>query len=101
MEHFDRARLEPDDEDASFPPAEPVSFSARPTASFRPGEDGVEQGFWNSAPPSLAPALPSLAAEPLRRTPSPERSAFVKLLFAMLFGSLALLLGYALLTRVL
>jgi hypothetical protein len=33
------------------------------------------------------------------RKPSPARSAFAKFLFATLFGGIALLLGYALLTR--
>ena len=58
--------------------------------------------FFNAtpaAPSSLAPALPSLPAPPMR-TVSPERLAFAKLLFATLFGSLALFLGYALLRAI-
>src|SRR5687767_14524047 len=46
--NFDRARLETDDEDSNFPPTEPASFSARPTASFRPAANAAEQGFWAS-----------------------------------------------------
>lgn len=97
-QHFDRARLETDDEHSSFPPTEPTSF--RP--SFRPAANTAEQEFWASRPPSLAPAVPSLMpllSLPPRRTPSPARSAFAKLLFATLFGGMALLLGYALLNR--
>ena len=101
--HFDRARLETDDEDSNFPPTEPASFSARPTASFRPSANAAEQGFWASRPASLAPQIPSLmpslAAPPRRRMPSPERWAFSRLLFATMFGGMALLLGYALLQR--
>jgi len=100
--NIDRARLETDDEDSNFPPTEPASFSARPTASFRPASNDAEQGFWASRPPSLAPVMPSLMpslAAPPRRTPSPARSAFSRLLFATMFGAMALLLAYALLQR--
>jgi hypothetical protein len=99
--NFDRARLETDDEDSAFSPAEPASFRPLPPPSGRlsgrPSTDGVEQRFYDSPPPiSLAP--PSLP--PVRvRKPSPARSAFAKFLFATLFGGIALLLGYALLTR--
>jgi hypothetical protein len=99
--NFDRARLETDDEHSSFPPTEPPSF--RPTASFRPAANSAEQGFWASRPPSLVPAVPSIMpvlSLPPRPTPSPARSAFAKLLFATLFGGMALLLGYALLVRI-
>jgi hypothetical protein len=98
--NFDRARLETDDEEPNFPPTEPTSF--RPTASFRPAANSAEHGFWASRPPSLSPAGPSLLpvlSLPPRRAPSPARSAFAKLLFATLFGGMALLLGYALLQR--
>jgi hypothetical protein len=40
-----------------------------------------------------------LSSVPPRRTPSPARSAFAKMLFATLFGGMALLLGYAVLHR--
>lgn len=98
---FDRARLEHHDEDPSFPPAEPVSFSGRQTSSFRPGAEQAEEGFWSSrprtgAPEPLASAFPSLPAPP-RREPSPARSVATKLLFVALFGSVMLLLGFALL----
>jgi len=100
--NFDRARLETDDEDSSFPPAEPASFRPIPTPSGRPSgrpsTDGIEQRFWNS-PPQVSLAPPSLP--PVRvRKPSPARSAFAKVLFAALFGGIALLLGYALFTRI-
>jgi hypothetical protein len=94
---FDRARLETaDDEDSTFPPTEPASISPRP--SGRPSAD-IEHGFFNRMPSSLAPAMPTLPAPPMR-TASPERLAFAKLLFATLFGALALLLGYALLRHI-
>ena len=101
---FDRARLEPHGEDPSFPPAEPASFSHRHAWSFRPGADPAEEGFFSAAPKSGAPEppaseYPSLPVEP-RRKPSPARSAFAKLLFATLFGSIAVLLGYALLHKI-
>ena len=102
--HFDRARLETDDEDSNFPPTEPASFSALPTASFRPSANAAEQGFWASRPASLAPPIPSLMpslAAPPRRKPSPERWALSRLLFAAMFGAMTLLLGYALLQRLL
>ena len=105
-DHFDRARLETNDEDSTFPAAEPVSFSQRQTSSFRPDPDrlsgdGVEHGFWNSpTKASIQPsAFPSLPVEPPRRKPSPGRAAFTRVLFMALFGSLTLLLGYALLHR--
>jgi hypothetical protein len=72
------------------------------SASFRPAENSAEQGFWASRPPSLAPQMPSLMpslAAPPRRTPSPERWVLSRLLFATMFGGMALLLGYALLHR--
>jgi hypothetical protein len=100
---FDRARLEHHGEDPSFPPAEPISFSQRQTSSFRPGADPAEQGFWSTAPKSGAPepivsAYPSLPVPPQRK-PSPARSLLAKLLFATLFGGVAVLLGYALLQK--
>jgi hypothetical protein len=93
---FDRARLEIDDEDSGFPPAEPASFSPRP--SGRPSTD-FEHGFFAAKQASLAPAFPSLPAPPARVV-SPERLHFAKLLFATLFGAIALFLGYALLHHV-
>jgi hypothetical protein len=103
-EPFDRARLEHHDEEPSFPPAEPVSFSQRQSSSFRPGADAAEQGFWSTAPKSGAPeplvsAYPSLPVEAPRK-PSPGRLAFAKFLFVTLFGGIAILLGYALLHRI-
>ena len=102
--NFDRARLETGDEDSNFPPTEPTSFSPRESASFRPAANSAEQGFWASRPPSLVPEMPSLMpslAAPPRRTPSPERWALSRALFAAMFGGMALLLGYALLQRLL
>ena len=94
---FDRARLETDDDDDSgFPPAEPASFSPRP--SGRPSAE-LEQVFFAMKQVSLVPEFPSLPAPPPRKVP-PERLAFAKLLFATLFGGIALLLGYALLSRI-
>jgi hypothetical protein len=98
---FDRARLETDDDDSRFPPAEPASFRPIPTPSGRPSgrpsNNGVEQRFYDSPPPvSLAP--PSLPPAPARK-PSRARLVFAKFLFATLFGSIAFLLGYALLTK--
>ena len=91
---FDRARLETaDDDDSGFPPAEPTSFSPRP--SGRPSDD-IEHGFFSSQPASLAPFVPSLPVAPPRIV-SPARAAFAKRLFATLFGGLALLVGYVLL----
>jgi hypothetical protein len=91
---FDRATLETaDDDDSNFPPTEPTSFS--PRLSGRPSGD-IERVFFDGRPASLVPAMPSLPAPPVR-TVSPERLAFAKLLFATLFGGLALLLVYALL----
>ena len=88
---FDRARLETDDDDAAFPPAEPASISPRPS---RPSTD-LESGFFATKQASLAPAFPTLPAPPVRIV-SPERLAFAKHLFVALFGGIALLLGYAL-----
>jgi hypothetical protein len=90
---FDRAKLEiADDDDSAFPPSEPASFSPRPSRT----STEVEQSFFNSLPTPLVSAMPSLPMPPPRKV-SPERLAFSKRLFAMLFGALALLLGYALL----
>jgi hypothetical protein len=99
--NFDRARLEHHDEDSSFPPAEPASFRPIPRPSGRPSRpsaDGVAERFWNSQPQLSAPP-PSLAPEPVRK-PSPARSAFAKVLFVTLFGSIAALLGYAIITSI-
>lgn len=89
---FDRARLETDDDDSGFPPAEPASISPRPS---RPSTD-LESGFFAAKQLSLAPAFPTLPAPPARVV-SPERLAFAKRLFVALFGCIAVLLGYALL----
>jgi hypothetical protein len=96
--------LEHHDDDPSFPPEEPVSISGRHTSSFRPGADQAEQGFFSAAPRSGAPeplpsAFPSLPAPP-RRVPSPARLAFAKVLFATLFGGIALLLLLALVQKI-
>jgi hypothetical protein len=89
---LDRAGLETDnDDDASFSPTEPASFSPRLS---RPS--AAEHTFFNSPPKSLAPEFASLPVPPMR-TASPERLAFAKRLFVGLFGALTLLLAYALL----
>jgi len=99
--NFDRASLETDDDDSRFPPVEPASFRPIPTPSGRPSgrpsNNGVEQRFMNS-PPQASLAPPSLPPEPVRK-PSRARLIFAKFLFATLFGSIAFLLGYALLKR--
>jgi hypothetical protein len=101
-QHFDRAKLKEDDDEATFPPTEPLSFSSRktspgasPEGHERPSADSVETAFWTNPPKTIVSGFPSLAPPP-RPTPSPKRSAFAKVLFATLFGGIALLLGYAL-----
>jgi hypothetical protein len=65
--------------------------SSRPTASFGPAAN-AEQAFWQAAP---APDARSLPPEIRPRSRSRSRAVFSKLLFLMLFGGIATLLGYA------
>ena len=74
--------------------------SQRPTDPSGP-EPHAENAFFDSAPrfagPSVSPGLPSL--QPPRRPRSRARSMVAKVLFVMMFGGVATLLGLAIKTK--
>jgi hypothetical protein len=86
----------------SFPPipAQAPRNSERPTDPSAP-EPHAENAFFDSAPgpagPSIQPGF--LSQKPPRRPRSRSRSVFAKVLFVMMFGGVAALLGLAIKTK--
>ena len=86
----------------SFPPIQTQAprNSQRPTDPSGP-EPHTENAFFDSAPRSIGPSIQPgfLSQKPPQRPRSRARSVFAKVLFVMMFGSVAALLGLAIKTK--
>jgi len=80
------------EEEAASIPAPPV-VEAAPLSQAPPSSSGMEHKFWDSAPSTAPPSLMPPIEAPARRRGA--RTKVAKVLFAVLFGAVVTLLGYA------